>query len=650
MRLIGFLILVAVCGSYTSIRGAEGDEVSVSIDAESHQLEGKTAYEKSFSATANPSEYALLFEQQLKQQSSARYWRVDINGTVLGRLEAHLHQVDSGEPADEFHQLGLAIPAGVLQAGENKLAITGQGQPAVVRNFRLERRSLKQALQFGTVTVKVHAGKDDRPMPARITVVDAQGRLTKLYDVRTPTNAVRPGILYTLGTGDLFSLPAGNYTLYATRGMEWGVAKQSIVVESGQKQTHTLVISREVDTTGFVACDSHIHTLPGSGHGNATYAERMITIAGEGIEVAVATDHNHISVYDQLQLTTGTHDHFHAISGDEVTTHNGHFTAFPLDPAKAVPGGVQGRNPLFLEIEDWADLIADMRAKGAEVVILNHPYWPTIPEGPFGKFGFDRKTASRRTGPEFNFDGIEVAQPANMTPDLFYALDDWLALLNRGTRLTAVGATDSHTVNDPIGQARTYLESPTDNIANIDPKEVCRAFVEGRASVAAGIFAKLSLAAQEYSMGDLVPASHLASSDDQAASVDVQLRVAAPSWVRPRKAMIYVNGRRVAEHSISTRSDLPTNQTLDFTIELPPHDAHIVAFVLGDDIKLPGWTTYGKSTQAITNPIYLDIDADGKYSAPRETAKKLLDKEAAQVGPSVRLHIQDLLKHRTDNP
>lgn len=485
-------------------------------------------------------------------------------------------------------------------------------------------------------------------MPARITVVDAQGRLTKLYDARTPTNAVRPGILYTLGTGDSFSLPAGNYTLYATRGMEWGVAKQSIVVEGGQPQTHKLVISREVDTSGFVACDSHIHTLPGSGHGNATYAERMITIAGEGIEVAVATDHNHISVYDQLQLTTGTHDHFHAISGDEVTTHNGHFTAFPLDPAKAVPGGVPGRNPLFLEIDDWATLIADMRAKGAEVVILNHPYWPSIPDGPFGKFGFDRQTARRRTGPEFNFEGIEIAQPGNKTPDVFYALDDWLALLNRGTRMTAVGATDSHTVNDPIGQARTYLESPTDDIADIDPKDVCRAFVEGRASVAAGIFAKLSIA--KYSMGDLVPSSHLASTKDQAAKVDVQLRVAAPAWIRPRTAMIYVNGRRVAEQSIGSQTDQPTNLTLDFTLELPPHDAYVVAFVLGDDIKLPGWTTYGKSTQAITNPIYLDLDDDGKYSAPRGTAKKLLDKEDVQAGPSVLLHIQDLLKHRADNP
>ncbi|HAH48356.1 MAG TPA: hypothetical protein DCM07_26630, partial [Planctomycetaceae bacterium] len=216
-----------------------------------------------------------------------------------------------------------------------------------------------------------------QPVPARITVVNHRGQLAKLYNARQPTTAVRPGILYTLGTGDTFELPPGKYTLYATRGMEWGVARQPIVVENNKTQNQTLVISHEVDTTGFIACDSHIHTLPGSGHGNATFEERMITIAGEGIEVAVATDHNHISDYTPYQKAAGTQTHFHSISGDEITTHNGHFTAFPFDPAKSVPGGVKGRNPLFLKDDNWDELIADMRKKGAEVIILNHPYWPS---------------------------------------------------------------------------------------------------------------------------------------------------------------------------------------------------------------------------------------------------------------------------------
>ena len=354
VRLFGVLILIVIVAITAFIRAADDEAMWVSIDAESHPIEGKRGFEKSFAAAKNTSEYALIFEQKLERNGSGRYWNVAINGTKLGRLEAHVPQQGAGTAYDGFHRIGLAVPPGVLKDSANVLVVSGQGQPAVVRNFVLARRSLKEALQLATVTVTVTDGDDDkRPVPARITVVDHRGQLAKLYAVRTATNAVRPGILYTLGSGDSFSLPIGKYTVYATRGMEWGVAKQPIEIDGDRPQTHALAISREVDTPGFVACDSHIHTLPGSGHGDASYAERMITIAGEGIEVAVATDHNHITDYGPHQHASGTVDHFHSIAGDEVTTRNGHFTAFPLDPANAVPGGVRGRNPLFLNVDDW---------------------------------------------------------------------------------------------------------------------------------------------------------------------------------------------------------------------------------------------------------------------------------------------------------
>lgn len=665
VRHISLLVLFSVFGIVVLMGSVEAAEKTISIDGGPHQIQGKQTYEKSFIATANSTESTLLFDQLLKKQSSGGYWVVKLNGKELGRLEGHLPQDGEDKTHDGFYHMGLAIAPGVLKDGENKLTVTGRGQPAELRNIQLDSRELKQALQFGTVTVKVKTSEGN-PIPARITVVNDLGQLVKLYEVRTATNAVRPGILYTLGAGDTFALPAGKYTLYATRGMEWGVVKQQVVVNGLQSQSFTLVISREVDTKGFLACDSHIHTLPGSGHGNATYEERMITIAGEGIEVAIATDHNHISDYTNYQRASGTNAHFHSISGDEVTTHNGHFTAFPLDRSKAVPGGVKGRNPLFLKSENWPELIGDMRKKGAEVVILNHPYWPTIANGPFGRFRFTRSTGGRNAGPEFRFNGLEVAQPANKTPDLFYALEDWMALLNRGLPLTAVGATDSHSVNDPVGQARTYLKSPTDKVTDIDNVDVYRAFVKGRAVASSGIFADLSIADQ-YSMGDLVPIADVTGSTKKKAFTFIaKLRVAAPSWIRPREAMIYVNGKRVAQESLESNINEPTDQTLEFEVDAPAHDAHVIAFVLGDAITLPGWTTYGKATQAITNPIYLDVDGDKKYSAPRTTAKKLIAKHKSQGGKltpaqqktllnldtvkadsAVLLHVKDLLKEIT---
>ena len=637
------------------------------IELQSHTLDSEHSFEKAFTAKANPIEFALIFEKKLETHGSARFWHVAINGTRLGRLEAHVRQTGADRPYDGFHQIGMAVPADTLRDGENLLTVTGQGARAVVRGFKLVNCSLRNALRLVPVEIRVLDGRRKRPVPARITIIDDRGQLAKFYNARTPGNAVRPGILYTLGKEETVLLPQGHYTLYATRGMEWGVAELPLVVNSDLRQRHTLTISREVDTTGFVACDSHIHTLDGSGHGDSTYPERMITIAGEGIEVAIATDHNHVSDYRGYQRATATHSHFLAIPGDEVTTRSGHFTAFPLDPRQAVPGGVVGRNPLFLESEDWQALLTDMRDKGAEVVLLNHPYWPTLAEGPFAQFRFNRQTASQTTGSEFRFNGIEVAQPANQLPDKFYALNDWFAMLNRGLRITAVGATDSHSVNDPVGQARTYLKSRSDNANNIDRRDVYKAFVEGRASTAAGIFARVSIA-DRYSMGDLVPVSKLVlESDAGEARLAVNLQIATPSWVRPREAMIYLNGSLVRRRVINAPPDLPTDQTLDFNIELPVHDAHIVAFVLGDSITLPGWTTYGKITQAITNPIYLDVDGDGRYSSPRQTAERLIamrDGEESslnaddhsqfvgelktRVDAAVLVHIKDLLQSNVD--
>ena len=653
--MVGAVLLAIACGFAALIRAADEQAETIFKDAEAHELKRGVNYKKTFTAQVNPAEVSLLFDQKMEQQSSGGYWNVSLNGKALGRLEAHRKQHGSDASYDGFHHLGLAVPADTLKAGENTLAISGNGQVLVLKNIQLINRPLQETMQMGTVHIKIDTqGKESaEPVPARVTVVDQRGQLVKLYQARTPKNAVRPGILYTLGTGDSFALPAGKYTLYVTRGMEWSVAKKSLEVKGNESQNLTLELKREVDTTGFVACDSHIHTLPGSGHGNATFQERMITIAGEGIEVAVATDHNHISDYAPHQHATGTHTHFHSISGDEVTTHNGHFTAFPLDAAKAVPGGVQGRNPLFLKEEDWTKLIADMRVKGAEVVVLNHPYWPTIPKGPFGQFRFDRKTAERLAGPEFTFDGIEVAQPANETPDLYYALEDWLALLNRGTRLTAVGATDSHTVNDPVGQARTYLKSRSDDVAEIDRKDVYAAFVEGRASVAAGIFATLSID-KRFGMGDLVPGPEISkSADRENRQVNAQLRIATAAWIHPREAMIYVNGQLVEKRELKTEPDQPTDQTLEFSISLPEYDAHVVAFVLGDPITLPGWTTYDRPTQAITNPIYLDLDNDKRYSSPREIAQRMIAEKMGtnkQLTQAEQTELLDSLSGTQDAP
>src|SRR6187399_2238029 len=122
-----------------------------------------------------------------------------------------------------------------------------------------------------------------------------------------------------------FGLSAGRYTILAGRGFEYSLAQAEVTTQAGETSTVSLKIRREVPTEGYVACDTHIHTLTHSGHGDATIEERMITLAGEGIELPIATDHNRHIDQRPFANTSCVEKYFTPVIGNEVTTPVGHF-------------------------------------------------------------------------------------------------------------------------------------------------------------------------------------------------------------------------------------------------------------------------------------------------------------------------------------
>src|SRR5262249_45678526 len=118
-------------------------------------------------------------------------------------------------------------------------------------------------------------------------------------------------------------------------------------------------------TRGYVSCDTHIHTLTHSGHGDATTDERVLTIAGEGIQLPIATEHNVQVDYHAAAVKQGVRDYFTPVVGNEVTTAVGHFCIFPAPAGEKIP------DP---KAKDWKALSASIAAQtGAKVIILNHP-------------------------------------------------------------------------------------------------------------------------------------------------------------------------------------------------------------------------------------------------------------------------------------
>jgi hypothetical protein len=140
-----------------------------------------------FPAERNGAERTLRWRQQDVKQP----WKIRLSGQELGSMRADENDM----------VLYLPVPAGRLQAGENRLVIEQVGRtPDDIRvgEITLDDRSVAQVLSEGLVEVAVvDAGRPGppAPLPCRITVVNDQGALMTVGATSGDRLAVRPGVV-----------------------------------------------------------------------------------------------------------------------------------------------------------------------------------------------------------------------------------------------------------------------------------------------------------------------------------------------------------------------------------------------------------------------------------------------------------------------
>lgn len=608
MGLVRGLLLVAYLGAWLVVLGNRaatdghgitdrawhlGDDPTADWPEAAAEPEG-TRLDLEFEAPAFAGEGTL----EVRQRSVGQAWYVELNGTRIATLERRADLVTRCYP----------IPAGALVEGRNTLSIHGDDprDDITIGPLRWYGEDLRRHLDLRRVTVHVRDADSGEPLPARVTFVDAAGGRPELYYSERPRTAVRPGVCYTADGRAEVELPAGACTVYASRGLEWSLGRAGW---SPGDPPLELELRRELDTSGFVACDTHVHTLTYSGHGDASIEERQVTLAAEGVELAVATDHNHNTDYVPVQRALGLSRWYTPVVGNEVTTPIGHLNGFPLDPAGEVPP---------YDLHDVVRIVEGIRARGAEVVILNHPRWPNHDEGPHGRIHLDPHTGEWSGPWACPFDAVELvnSDTEEETPMLLFR--DWFALLNRGERLCAVGSSDSHAVGVVVGQGRTYVASSSDDPAALDLPECFANLASGRTSISMGIFADLRWRdGGGTAMGETLPfASH----------GQLELRVAAPSWGRPRRILLFADGEPLVELAVPLDEGAPTDRTwsLDLDLAWPAHDFWLVAVVTGEGVGGAWWPRRNDYTLAATNPVYFDVDGDGECTRPRELARQLL--------------------------
>ena len=168
-------------------------------------------------------------------------------------------------------------------------------------------------------------------------------------------------------------------------------------------------LAKEVNTEGWVACDTHVHTVTYSGHGDCTLQERLVTLAGEGIELPISTDHNTQIDYSETALALGLSKWFTSVVGNEVTTQKGHFNIFPTAAESARPNHLAA---------NWKELFDSIFGNPqVKVAILNHARDLHSSFRPFSPAHHISLTGSNLDGFDRRFNAMELINSGAVQTD-----------------------------------------------------------------------------------------------------------------------------------------------------------------------------------------------------------------------------------------
>lgn len=547
-----------------------------------------------FSSEQNISEQTLsLVQADVKQK-----WNVSLNGIELGSLQQDENRLVTYFP----------IPASSLKNGSNELRIQ-QADTAnddiYVGQIMLANQSLNNLLHESSIRISILNRNTSQLTPAHITIVNNMRALQPLSAEPNQLLAVRPGCIYTGDGKSSFSLPAGTYTIYAGRGFQYGVDSLKLVLKPGEAVEQKLQIEKEVPLEGWIASDTHIHTLTYSGHGDASMTERIITLAGEGIEFPIITEHNRCVNIDSLSRTLNLRQYFTPVVGDEYTTPVGHFNVFPLSPDSTIPDH---------HVKDWSEVVNNLGpANNGRAIILNHARDLHDNFRPFDSKRHLSEAGVELDGWPFPANAMEVLNSGAQQFDIMQLYRDWFGMLNHGIFLTPVGSSDSHDVcRYLVGQGRTYIRCSGKDAGDVDRSEVIRNFLNGEVMVSFGLVAELKVNGN-YLSGSIVPAK---------GEITVEIKVMAPSWAEADSVFLFANGKKIRSARIVAKGAKGIKWQGKWTIPVSNRDMFLVAIATGPDPHRPFWTIPNpyQPTSPVWNPkligssgaIWIDGDRDGK--------------------------------------
>ncbi len=533
------------------------------------------------------------------------------------RMELVVHEALAGAVAFRgilenpvYHE--ILLPPGVYRLKANFF-------PAVVEELvevAPDRKNVfpLQCPPLGQVKVRI---TDSRglPVPGKISFLGIAPTKSPYFEPENPVETGRgwegfKNSCFPGQEGLAVDLPVGTFLASASRGPEYSVDHKVIEVVKEDNRGLVFVIDRVVETPGLISFDPHIHTTRSDG--SPSVSERIRSVVAEGIEVLAATDHNTITNYAPTLNALGLADALMVIPGSEVTTPNViHFNTYPM----AIRPVEMGNGVIHPIAESASPLFAAGRDKNPGALLqLNHPRAGGL--GYFNNLSLELESAATALpGLDLNIDLLEVLNGPYYFSSNRAVIEDWFHLLNRGYAIPIVGSSDSHGIDqDESGYSRTYVYLPDEKQVPFDQGAFVDSLKNGRSFVSNGPLIAFGVNGHQ-TPGGLVEA--------KTGKVDIALRVWSAPWVDVNEVRLILNGERRIVFPVRPPSGAIDKFQQQIRISLT-EDTTICVETMGGKTLYPvlqspsrtGSREDGTLPYALTNPIFVDIDGNGRFDPP----------------------------------
>jgi hypothetical protein len=639
-------------------------------------------------------------------------------GTLTGVVRDTDGEVQAGAKVSAVNDKGLTLNQAMTDADGNYEMVVPVGEYTLLAR----KPGQPTAGTFSaTVVTDQSANTDlsiDKPALLEVTITDPDGlpvpgRLTVLCDGACPgaptsqemdvtTDSLPSGYAAIIPAGvdgiARGALPAGDYRVVVSRGMEWSVwpsganasGGMEVTLTAGEQFTVDAEIAHVVRTPGVVSGDFHIHSLT-STDSPIGLTSRVLDFMTEGVDVMVSTDHDYITDFAPAIEQLGAQEQIVSVIGEEITTSDaGHINAFPLevDPEHRRQGALDWGNGeevgLALgEIFDWIDAFP-----GEQVAQINHPDStigsllvdpligisyadPVIKRLP--ELTPDPETGDTRLWAE-NFTAMEIYNGKSV-PKFFAMARWWMTMIGRGFSPTGTAVTDTHKLYSDLGGAPRsfiFVGEGFDTPSTFDNDTFATAINQGKLIGSNGPFFSVTLAnssGQISSLGEVLDAT-------EDGMVEGMVHIELPEWIQVDTVDIYTNREDVITNpgetsdeelvpdqritfSLDPQTDLEIAsegnsihrrwvKDVPFTMEVE-RDAYVIVIVRARSNGLPTMHPVVPGNNrgfAFSNPLYIDADGGGwddfplaELAAAREPmAPMLYDIDGMGILPQPHVH------------